>query len=286
MLHGVVDRLGADHAEPAHPVRIVIGHQLLAPHGMDQRRLQPVRQGAQHISGIAAAGAAHDDDAVGAVDPLGDLGDVACGSGKFRSRPKRRKARHDALGLRREHVLRQRQMRDARAGIGRRDRLMNDGRRLRRGRDGFGVERHVAEQQIGLGGLDKISAMHLARHVAGQRQHRRVVAACLVKPRDQMIAAGAGGAGTNRKPPGQFCLAGGGEGRAFFVADADPFDLAAPHRIGQRIEGIADQSEDLLDADLFEHANQLPCDRLCHCPLLMAPARNPGKQTLAAVNAH
>jgi hypothetical protein len=86
-----------------------------------------------------------------------------------------------------------------------------------------------------------------------------------------MIAAGAGGAGTNRKPLGEFCLAGGGECGAFFVTDADPFDLAATHRIGQRIEGIADQSKDVFDTDLFEHANQLPFDRLCHCPLPMAP---------------
>jgi hypothetical protein len=46
------------------------------------------------------------------------------------------------------------------------------------------------------------------------------------------------------------------------MSDANPFDLAPPYRIGKRIEGIADQSEDLLDADLFEHADQLARNRL------------------------
>jgi hypothetical protein len=57
--------------------------------------------------------------------------------------------------------------------------------------------------------------------------------------------------------PGELGLTGSGQGRAFFVTDTDPFDLASPHRIRQRIEGIADQSEDLFDADLFKHADQL-----------------------------
>src|SRR5713226_2185058 len=63
-------------------------------------------------------------------------------------------------------------------------------------------------------------------------------------------------------------LAGGGERRAFLVADADPFDVAAANRIGERIERVADQSEDVLDPDLFEHANQDACYRLGHRRLL------------------
>ena len=84
-----------------------------------------------------------------------------------------------------------------------------------------------------------------------------MIAARLVESCDQMIAAGAGGAGANRQLAGELGLAGGGKGRALFMTDADPFDLASPHRIGQRIEGIADQSEYLFDADLFERVDQL-----------------------------
>ncbi len=153
-------------------------------------------------------------------------------------------------------------MRDPGPGIGGRDGLVNDAWRLRRRGDGFGVERYVAKQQVRLGGLDVVDAVHLARHVAGQRKHRRMVAARFVESRDQMIAAGAGGAGAHRKLPGELGLARGGQRRALFMTDADPFDLASPYRIGQRIEGIADQSEDVFDTDLFEHADQLARHRL------------------------
>jgi hypothetical protein len=52
-------------------------------------------------------------------------------------------------------------MRDAGAGIGGGDGLVDDGRRLRCGRKSFGVERDVAEQQIGIGGLDEIGALQI-----------------------------------------------------------------------------------------------------------------------------
>ena len=98
--------------------------------------------------------------------------------------------------------------------------------------------------------------LQLARHLAGERQHRRVVAARLVEPGDQMGAARAGRAGADAEPAGELGLAGGGQRRAFLMTDADPFDLAAPDRVGERIERVADQSEDMFDADLLEHANQ------------------------------
>jgi hypothetical protein len=40
------------------------------------------------------------------------------------------------------------------------------------------------------------------------------------------------------------------------MTDADPLDTGSPDRIGERIEGIADQAEYLLDADLFERPDQ------------------------------
>jgi hypothetical protein len=55
-----------------------------------------------------------------------------------------------------------------------------------------------------------------------------MVAARFVEARDQVIAAGTGGAGANREPSGELGLAGGGQCRAFLVTNADPFDLASP----------------------------------------------------------
>jgi hypothetical protein len=42
---------------------------------------------------------------------------------------------------------------------------------------------------------------------------------------------------------GKLGLTGCCQRRAFLMTDADPFDLAAADGIGERIEGIADQSE-------------------------------------------
>ncbi len=92
-----------------------------------------------------------------------------------------------------------------------------------------------------------------------------MIARGLVEPGDQMRAARAGRAGADAEPAGQLGLAGGGERRAFLVADADPFDLAAaPNRIGQRIERVADQAEDLRDADPLKHLDQEIRYRICH----------------------
>ena len=40
------------------------------------------------------------------------------------------------------------------------------------------------------------------------------------------------------------------------MADADPFDVAAANGVGERIQRVADQSENVLDPDLLERADQ------------------------------
>jgi hypothetical protein len=51
-------------------------------------------------------------------------------------------------------------------------------------------------------------------------------------------------------------LARGRERRPFLVADADPFDLALPHDVADRIERIGNEAEYMPDANLFEHVDQ------------------------------
>src|SRR5262245_7649984 len=61
----------------------------------------------------------------------------------------------------------------------------------------------------------------------------------------------------------------------------DPLYLAAANRITQRIKGITNQAEDLLNTDLFEHADQDVCDHLSHLrllSLLRAPPPTSGVQ--------
>jgi hypothetical protein len=60
------------------------------------------------------------------------------------------------------------------------------------------------------------------------------------------------------------------------VPDANPLDLAAANRVAQRVKRIADQSEDLPNPDLFEHADQDICYHLSHLSLLgCCDRRNP-----------
>jgi hypothetical protein len=40
------------------------------------------------------------------------------------------------------------------------------------------------------------------------------------------------------------------------MPDANPFDLAVPNRIRKRIEGIANQSKNVLNSDTFENVDQ------------------------------
>ena len=82
-----------------------------------------------------------------------------------------------------------------------------------------------------------------------------MVAACFVEAGDEMGAAWTGRTGTHSEAARELRLARCGECRPFLVANADPFNVAAANRIGKWIERVADQCENVLDSDLFEHAN-------------------------------
>jgi hypothetical protein len=74
----------------------------------------------------------------------------------------------------------------------------------------------------------------------------------------RLIEAGPAGTsctGTYCEAAGELRLAGGGERGAFLVTNTDPCNVAAANGIGERIERVADQSEDVLDPDLLECAN-------------------------------
>src|SRR5271166_2787792 len=98
-----------------------------------------------------------------------------------------------------------------------------------------------------------------------------------------MGAARAGRTGADPEPAGELGLAGGCKRCAFLVAHADPFDIAAANRVGERIERVADQSEDMLDPDLLKRADQDVRYRLGHLRLLLLqPYRS---RVLAAISA-
>ena len=88
------------------------------------------RECTQFLGRAPATGAAHDDYTVGLIDAPNNIRNVRRASRKLRLRPQRRDASDATVGLRRDDILRKRQVRDAAARISRRNRLMDDGRRL------------------------------------------------------------------------------------------------------------------------------------------------------------
>jgi hypothetical protein len=207
---GVIVRLRSNHADPTHPARVVIWHDVLAFDGMDQWRLEPIGEPAQFLGRAVTSNAAHDYDAAGFVDAAGDLHNICFAGGDFRSRLERGDAGNAAVGPRADDVLWQRQMRDAGACISGGDGLMDDGRRLCRRGNGLGIERDITEQQVGLCRLKIVGALHLARHVAGERKNRRVVAARLIEAGDKVRAARPGCSATDAEPTGSFAFREGG----------------------------------------------------------------------------
>src|ERR1700722_15532796 len=116
-------------------------------------------ESAQFVGCAMTSVAAHDHDAAGFVDAASDLGDIFFAGDDLGSRLERCDARNGAVGLCREDVHWQRQMRNAAAGVGGGDGLMDNGRRLRRRGNGLGIERDVAKQHIGICRLKIIDSL-------------------------------------------------------------------------------------------------------------------------------
>ena len=95
----LIVRLRSDHADAAHPARVVVRHDVFALDGMDQRRLEPIGERAQFLGCAMTSGAAHDHDAAGFVDAAGDLGNICLAGDDFGSRLERGDARNAAVGL-------------------------------------------------------------------------------------------------------------------------------------------------------------------------------------------
>ena len=183
-----------------------------------------------------AAGSAYDQYLLRRLDPAGDGVDLGLGRGELGRRLQRRDAAKVAVGLGADDIDRKREMGDPASCISGGDGLVENRGRLRRRRDGLRIERDVAKQEVGVGRLHVIDALQLARHVAGQGQDRRMIAARLVEAGDQVSAPRPRRAGADAEPAGQLGLAGGGERRAFLVANADPFNAAAADGVADGIE--------------------------------------------------
>nr|WP_246252690.1 hypothetical protein [Mesorhizobium camelthorni] len=94
------------------------------------------------------------------------------------------------------------------------------------------------------------------RGISPESEHRGVVSRSLVKARHEMRAAWTCRAGAHGEAAGELGLARGSQRRTLLVPHADPLDPAPPDRIAERVQGVADQSEDLRHANLFEDVDK------------------------------
>src|SRR5262249_62152367 len=95
-----------------------------------------------------------------------------------------------------------------------------------------------------------------------------MVTGCLIKACNKVRAAGTCRARADAEAAGQFGLSCSGECRTLLMPHPDPLYLAAADRITQRIEGITNQADDLLNTDLFAHAHKDVCYHFSHLGLL------------------
>ena len=78
-----------------------------------------------------------------------------------------------------------------------------------------------------------------------------MVQARLVKAGYEMVGSRTGRAAAHAQPACQLRLGRRGKCGALFMAHSDPLDaMLYPKRLGKRIDGIADDAEDLADADV------------------------------------
>ena len=129
--------------------------------------------------------------------------------------------------------------------------------------DELAVVAALAEKLVGVGLLEVAGADLGAGDVGGDGQHRGHAAVGVEQPVDEVQVAGAAAAGADRQLAGELGLRPGREGRGLFVADVHPLDLAATaDGVGHRVEAVADDPVNALDAGFGKGVNQV----FCHGP--------------------
>jgi hypothetical protein len=103
--------------------------------------------------------------------------------------------------------------------------------------------------------LREVDAEFEAVDLARDQHHRRAVAMAFVEAVDEVQAAWAAAAGAGGEGAGHVGLGPGGQRAGLLVAHVHPFDVAAPDRIGDVVEGVADHPVASLDARRLQHVD-------------------------------
>ena len=134
---------------------------------------------------------------------------------------------------------------------------------------------HVLEQADEVELLLVVRSPDVARLLAGDGQHRHVVEAGVVQPRDQVRGARPRGGETHPDLAGELGVGRRHERRHLLVADLDELEgqVEALHGAQQAVDAVAGVAEDRPDAPLRQTLPEEVPDRLGH---LASPARDGG----------
>ena len=240
MLHRSVPGAPADEPRHADVVRIVVLDELLAPKGVDDRRLQRRGELDQLLVCPGNTCSRQDRDGLGFVQYLGSGGErlvVGTDDGGRRA---------DGTNLEvcghfcQEHLARDDDDRDAALADGSPHGDLEHVRHLLRDADELAVDGELPVEVLGMGLLEISAAYLFPWNVRRDREHWHVAAARVPEAIDEMEIARAATGGGHRQLAADRGLTGCGERGRFLMADVLPRDFAvSAQRVGEAVQGVA-----------------------------------------------
>ena len=135
---------------------------------------------------------------------------------------------------------------------------IGDAAHVRRPHDALAIGGNIGENSVQIDVLLGVGADQIVKGVAGDGQDGLVVHLCVVKPVEQMDAAGTGGGQADAELPGVFGVGAGHEGGGLLVSHVNEADLllALAQRFHDAVDSVAGKSEDDFDAPVHKGIDQ------------------------------
>ena len=265
VVHALRGRAVAQQAGHAHVEWVVVLDEVLAAQRVADGGLQGVGQRDDLVVSAFDARTREDRDLVRLVEQGGRLFDIG------RVGRKRRGARGRVRGnvvnrLEVGHVTGQRNDRDAAQADRVTDRRVYGARRLRRGGDELVVDRALLENAVRVRLLEVHRTDLHAGNVRGNGKDGCARAVRVVQAVDEVKVARAARTRAHSQLARQLCFRRRCERRRLLVAHVNPVDAALlgtaglAHGVDDGVEGIADDSVDVVDARVDELLDDLFCD--------------------------
>lgn len=157
---------------------------------------------------------------------------------------------------------------DPAAGDGGPDGGFERARHLVRGGDGGPVNGHVAEEQVVVDLLEVVAADLGEGNLAADREDGCTALGCVVQTVEQVHGARSDRAHAHPEGAGELSPGARREGRGLLVPASDPLQaVGGADGLGQRVQRVPDDAEDVPDAQFLECVDDDPGDGACHVDL-------------------